>query len=280
VPELPEVETVCRLLRRVLVGNRLSDVEVASDDIVFKGQPSEAIRAGLEGRTVTSVGRKGKFWWLTFSDGPAFIGHLGMTGWIFEPGVENAKLLEHGNAPRLDAEGRPRFLKVWWRVESGRSVAFVDGRRLARAWFAADPLAEKSLAQMGPDVWSEPRSPEELAKILGKRTAPMKALLLDQKLFCGIGNYLADEVLFQARIAPTREGSSLSAKDIERMLDAIRLVIGHAIDVEADYQRFPADWLFHARWGGHKGEEQIVGHAIRREEIGGRTTAWVPTLQK
>lgn len=108
----------------------------------------------------------------------------------------------------------------------------------------------------------------------------MKAVLLDQSVFAGVGNYIADEVLYHAEIAPKRHGSSLTPDEVTALHAAIQRVIGHAVEVDADYERFPEEWLFHHRWGGKKGAEQIGAHAIVRETVGGRTTAWVPTIQR
>jgi formamidopyrimidine-DNA glycosylase len=124
------------------------------------------------------------------------------------------------------------------------------------------------------------RSVEELASALKRKKAPIKAVLMDQKFMSGVGNWIADECLYQARIAPARQASSLTRDDVEvlraKLLDILRL----ACDVGADKDQFPADWMFHHRWEGARGIEAIEGHPIRRETIAGRTTAWVPDLQE
>ena len=80
MPELPEVESARRLMSGVLLGHRLAEVEALPDEIVFCGTPPEAIQEALQGRTVTRLGRKGKYWWLELDERPWLIGHLGMTG--------------------------------------------------------------------------------------------------------------------------------------------------------------------------------------------------------
>jgi len=285
MPELPEVESACRLLRHALLGQEISEVEVVPDEIVFVATPPEAIVAALVGRTVTEVGRKGKYWWLSFGSAPSFMGHLGMTGSLTDltPGADAPTgYLRRGHerfSTVREVTDRPRFLKLMISTIGGSKVAITDGRRLARLWLATDPLTDPRVAKLGFDAYTELPSAETLAPLLQKRKAPMKAVLLDQGLFAGIGNYLADEVLYQAKIAPNRLGASLTLAEVTRLHDAMVAILAFAVRVDADYEQFPPSWLFHHRWGGKSGSEMIDGHPIVRETIGGRTTAWVPTLQ-
>lgn len=279
MPELPEVETVCRLMRSVLQGKTIAAVEVAPDEIVLGGVPAESIAESLRGRLVRDIGRRGKFWWIE-TDGVTLCGHLGMAGWIREVGAATIRLREHGNAPLDDPEGRPRFLKLSLTSSEGRTVVMTDGRRLSRLWLAERAEADPRIAALGPDALNAMRSVEELVTALKRKKAPIKAVLMDQKFMSGVGNWIADECLYQARIAPARQASSLTRDDVEvlraKLLDILQL----ACDVGADKDQFPADWMFHHRWEGARGVEVIAGHPIRRETVAGRTTAWVPDLQK
>lgn len=280
MPELPEVETCRRVMRRVLLGNTITNAEFTDDDIVFGDTAPEALRAAVVGRKVTQIGRLGKFWWIEFEDYPWLYGHLGMAGWIREYGAPTARLREHGKMPLDDETGRPRFLKMSLEVEDGRKIVLTDGRRLARVWLGEAPKEQKPLKKLGPDVFEDPRTPEQVQAILAKRSAPIKALLLDQTLFAGVGNWLADEALYQAGIAPKRPGSTLSVDEVGRMLERLHKVIEVAIEVGVDSDKYPVDWLFNTRWGGKNGKETHEGEEIVRETVGGRTTAWVPTRQK
>lgn len=283
MPELAEVETVCRLMRDVLVGKRITRVEVVPDSIVFESSRRN-IEDALAGRTVRAIGRRGKTFWIELaSPGPTVYGHLGMTGWIREvgPAVRNGiRLQAHGDAPLDDNNGRPRFLKLLLEVRGGRGIAFTDARRLGRIWLGPDPADEKRVQRLGRDAFDDLPSAKELAALFARRKIPIKALLLDQSALAGLGNWLADEVLYHARLAPQRLASSLDAREVTALRRAIRTVVGHAVKVGADHQRFPRTWLFEHRWGGSRGSRQINGHPIRRDVVGGRTTAWVPAVQK
>lgn len=280
MPELPEVETVRRLLERTLVGRRIVDVEVAPDEIVLEGAPPEALAEAVRGRTVTRAGRKGKAFWLEFDESPWLFGHLGMAGWVRELGSSSIRLREHGDAPFEDKGGKPRFLKLRLVAESGAQVVLTDLRRLARLWLGDSADTDEFIGRLGPDCYLEPATGKELERRLADRKAPIKALLLDQRLFAGVGNWIADEVLYRARIDPRRAGGSLRPAELRRLAEALVEVIGKAVDVGADSSQYPEDWLFHHRWGGGKGVDTIGGRTLVREPVGGRTTAWVPGLQK
>jgi formamidopyrimidine-DNA glycosylase len=281
MPELPEVETVCRLMRDALQGKRITHIEVIPDAIVFGRAAPAAIEKALLRRTVRGVGRRGKFFWLTLDGaGPTLFGHLGMSGWIRAVGKDGTRLHGHGDAPFDDAQGRPRFLKLRIETRDGSGIAFTDPRRLGRIWLGVDPEQEPRVRRLGRDAFEDLPSQDELVALFGRRRIPIKALLLDQSALAGIGNWIADEVLYQARIAPKRSAASLTTSEVASLRRAIRAVLARAVKVGADYKRFPKSWLFAHRWGGSRGADRVGGELIVREEVGGRTTAWVPTRQK
>jgi formamidopyrimidine-DNA glycosylase len=281
MPELPEVETVCRLMRHALQDKRITRVEVIPDAIVFSSVARTSIEKALLRRTVRAVGRHGKFFWLTLDgDGPTVFGHLGMSGWIRAIGKQGTRLQGHGDAPFDDQEGRPRFLKLGIYTRDGSGIVLTDPRRLGRVWLGPSPEADSRVTRLGRDAFDDLPSASELRSLFGRRRIPIKAVLLDQSALAGIGNWVADEVLYQSRIAPKRSAASLTVAEVAALRRCIRSVLGRAVKVGADHQRFPKSWLFEHRWGGTRGAEKIAGQPIVREEVGGRTTAWVPTRQK
>jgi formamidopyrimidine-DNA glycosylase len=279
MPELPEVETVCRVMRRVLAGHVISELEVVPDSIIFGAAPIEAIEAALCGRRVESIGRKGKIWWIDMGSPPVLFGHLGMTGWIRELGASTIRLREHGEAPLDDETGRPRFLKLLLTADTGKRISFTDGRRLGRVWLGESPAVDRKVSALGPDALDELPKGEKFYALFGKRTAPIKALLMNQSILSGIGNWIADEVLYHARIAPHRDASTLTHAELDKLRKQILKVLTLAVEVGADHHQYPPDWMFHHRWGGGRGQAKIGRYDIVRDEVGGRTTAWVPALQ-
>ncbi|MCG9896295.1 MAG: hypothetical protein MH204_12550 [Fimbriimonadaceae bacterium] len=278
MPELPEVEAVRRVLERTLGGRRVAEVEAVLDDIVYLPPGPAAVAEALSGARIEAVGRKGKTFWLQTDREPVVYGHLGMSGWIRSLQAETEKrLVSHGRAALDDPEGRPRFLKLLVAAEGGGRIAFTDGRRLARIWIGGPPEAEPSLQKLGRDCWTDPWPAAELAEVLKNRKGPIKSLLLNQSLFAGVGNWVADEVLYHAGISPHRTGGSLSAGESRALADALKAVLDLAVEAEADDAKYPEDWLFHVRWGGSRGPQR---DDLRRDTIGGRTTAWVPSRQR
>lgn len=281
MPELPEVEAVRRLLERALVGCTLAHVEVADDPIVLEKQPCKAVQAALTGASVAAAGRKGKYWWLELDGGQTLFGHLGMSGWMRDLKAEKEKrLVSHGKAALAEPDGRPRFLKLLLRTTDGAEVAMTDGRRLARLWLGGPWVEDRRIKELGRDAWLDPWPPADLFAVLARRKAPIKALLLDQKLFAGVGNWVADEALFHAGLSPHRLGASLSAEDTVALCSSLKSVLDLAVACEADDARYPEEWMFHHRWGGGRGAQVHPAGEIQRDQVGGRTTAWIPAIQK
>jgi formamidopyrimidine-DNA glycosylase len=280
MPELAEVEAARRALERALLGRIISSAECSPDEIVLQGAAPEEVQNRLVGARVQAIGRKGKAFWIELEGRGAVCLHLGMSGSILTDvgGIRAAVNYRQNKGGGFLPDGRPKHLKLLIEAE-GVMAAMVDPRRLARIWTGDDPLRNPFVASLGPDAWSDLPSAEVLARMLARRKAPIKAVLLDQAFLSGIGNWLADEILYQARIAPARPASSLAEKEITVLRGAIRSILDLACSVEADHERFPADWLFHSRWGGAKGSEWHEGRRIVREKIGGRTTAWAPDWQ-
>ena len=264
MPELPEVEASRRRVQRWLGGRRLVKVNVADDPVVLGGTAPASIASALRDRRVRAAGRKGKHLWLELDRRPWPAFHFGMTGWLHFYRRE---------------EERPRFLKLELVADDGRRMAYTDPRRFGRIRLQWDPASEPPISLLGFDPLEGLPRARDLAAHLGRRKAPLKAVLLDQSLFAGVGNWVADEVLYQARLNPRRPAQSLSLAEVRRLRESLHGVIERSVAVGADSDRFPAAWLFHTRWGRREGSLTAKGEPIVHETIGGRTTAWVPSRQ-
>jgi formamidopyrimidine-DNA glycosylase len=278
VPELPEVEAARRLAARVAVGRRIVDVWCAADPIVFEGVPAARVRAALRGRRVLAARRHGKHLWLELDRRPWPVLHFGMTGGLHAPARPSLRLRStRGWAP---PGWPPRFARLLLRFDDGGALAIADARRLGRIRLRQDPRREPPLAGLGFDALRELPAPACFHAMLRQRTAPMKALLLDQTFAAGVGNWIADEVLYQARIDPHRSARTLSAKEAARLRRRLRAVLVTAVRAGADGDRFPRSWLFHHRWDRDPLARTARGERIRWETIAGRTAAWVPGVQR
>ena len=276
MPELPEVEFGRRLLHAVAAGRTIVTAEVADDDLVVPEVSAGIVRDALLGARVTGTDRHGKHLWLTLHERPCVLFHFGMTGALRTRGDEPLAL-ETGGA--IDRSWPPRFTKVSLGFDDGGEVAFVNARRLGRVRLRSDPHDEPPISALGFDPLKTLPSAAAFGARIGRRATKLKVLLLDQGFAAGVGNWIADEVLYQARLAPHRTVDTLDAVERDRLRLALRRVIKTAVRLDARKDRFPRDWLFHHRWGKAEGARTRRG-AITFTSLGGRTTAWVPAVQR
>ena len=265
LPELPEVEAARKAALRHLQGRRIVSARCAPDAIVLCGVSPRRIERALRGATIENAGRFGKHLWLELDSKPWPVFHFGMTGRFHFFGT---------------ADETPRFLRLELVLDNGHRFAFADARRFGRLRLAHDPRNEPPINGLGHDPLFGLPEGAQLVREIGARHAPIKAVLLDQKTFAGVGNWIADEVLYQAAIRPQRPASDLSVTEITRLRTALLRVIRLAVAVNADSDRFPAGWLFHRRWGRVKNSKTLEGAPIEHDTVGGRTTAWVPSRQR
>ena len=113
-----------------------------------------------------------------------------------------------------------------------------------------------------------------------RRTIPIKTLLLDQSFSAGVGNWIADEILYQARIAPGRRACELTEAEAKRIRGKMKSIIEKSVSVDADKSKFPKSWFFHYRWGKKAEAVTARGEKIINEDHAGRTTSWVPARQE
>jgi len=173
----------------------------------------------------------------------------------------------------------PRFTKIHLVIDTGAELAMTNKRRLGRIRLRDDPARELPISRLGFDPLLDLPSPQRFVDALHSRSTTIKALLLDQTFAAGVGNWIADEVLYQARIDPRRRANALSVAEAKRLRTKLKRIIETAVLVDADKSLFPRDWLFHRRWGRKRGTT-IRGKPIEFLTIGGRTTAWVPAVQR
>jgi formamidopyrimidine-DNA glycosylase len=257
-------------------GRRIAAVRAAADPIVLADSPAR-LRRALVGRRVRGVRRHGKHLWLELDRRPWLTLHFGMSGGVFARGRRAQRLVSHGGRDPV-ADWPPRFTKLWLALDDGAEVAFADPRRLGRVRLRSDPRREPPIAGLGFDALRELPPPAALHAALLARALPVKALLLDQAFAAGVGNWVADEVLYQAGVAPRRPARSLDPGEARRLHAALRRVLRTAVAAGADSDRYPRTWLFHRRWT--RGSRTARGETIRHETIGGRTAAWAPAAQR
>lgn len=279
MPELPEVERARRLIEQVAVGRCIRRVRCAVDDIVLVGVTPSAMARALTGRVVLASHRRGKQLWWELDARPWPLFHFGMTGQFVTPQAGPLRLAAHGKRA-LDRSWPPKFWKIIIELDDDTELAMTNARRLGRIRLQHDPEREPPIAGLGFDPLYELPTAADFAARLRARKGVLKSVLLDQGFVAGVGNWMADEILYQAKIDPRRRGTELGAAEARRIHTRLREVVVQACAVDADKERFPREWLFHHRWGKLADARTAKGEAIEHLEIGGRTTAWVPAVQK
>ncbi|KAL1732639.1 hypothetical protein EV714DRAFT_282480 [Schizophyllum commune] len=184
-------------------------------------------------------------------------------------------------------EWPPRFMKFILHFSDGTQLAFMDARRLGRIRLCADPLHEPPISELGFDPILSMPSREDFEKLMTRRKCPVKALLLDQSFSAGVGNWVADEILYHTRVHPERRCNTLTGEELDVVHRWIREVCRIAVEADADSEKFPEDWLFNHRWDkGKKNKPQSMTlpsgepATIKWVTVGGRTSAYVEELQK
>ncbi|KAI1174336.1 formamidopyrimidine-DNA glycosylase [Nemania sp. FL0916] len=294
MPEIAEVARVTHYLRQHLVGKTIAKIVALDDASVFGkvGTSGAAFQSALSGRRVVGAGSQGKYFWLELDRPPHAVMHLGMTGWVHVRGEQTAYTKY---AERAKGEDKDAWPPKYWKfhLETAESpavgVAFTDARRFGRVRLVDCPGAEirsrSPLAENGPDpVVDRDRFTETyLREKMRGRHVPIKALLLDQAMISGIGNWVGDEVLYQAGLHPEQYSDDFSDGEVAKLYRAVCDVCDVAVGHLGDSDKFPQDWLFHHRWG--KGKKDAAtklpsGEKIIFVTVGGRTSCVVPSRQK
>jgi len=277
VPELPEVESARATIEAGALHREITDVDDRDTWECRPHAPGE-IRAALVGRTLTGAFRRGKSMWCETSSvdgtdqpGPVLGLHLGMSGRILVSGPDGS-VLEGGDwlGGRYGTVAEQTTRKPEWdrftiSFTDGGSLALFDKRRLGRV--RLDPY----LDALGPDA--ERVGVAEFRVRVGRGTAPVKARLLDQSVIAGVGNLLADEKLWQARLDPRRRVDTLTADQLTGLHRALRRSTRAAIRHGGVHT---GTVIEHRREGGHCPR---CGAAMRRATVGGLTTWWCPEEQ-
>lgn len=215
MPELPEVETTRRHIAPVLEGATIDSVTLGRDRMARRNARPSDVADRLAGRRVLAVGRRGKFLIIEVEGDLTWVIHLGMSGRM-----------------RVTTPGEPLDPHTHLVVTTadGTEVRLIDPRTFGFvAVFTPEELASDSLATLGRDALEDLPSRDELAAWLRGRTAPIKSLLLDQRLLAGLGNIYADEALFRAGVRPTRPGGEVTHDEIGTLLSAISDVLAEGV---------------------------------------------------
>jgi formamidopyrimidine-DNA glycosylase len=265
MPELPEVESARTVIAQGALGRRIVDVD-DSDTFVCRPHPPGEIRAALVGRTLTEVHRRGKSMWCdTSDDGPVLGIHLGMSGKIVIAAADGTEVDGGDYWDRGRAPGDHRYTRFALRFADSGALLLVDPRRLCRV--RLDPPVDT----LGPDAADITRAQFRAAFATG--TAPVKARLLDQNAIAGVGNLLADQSLWLAKIDPRRRVRDLTRNDLNRLYRAVVASIAAALGAGGVHTLSVLPYRKPGALCPRDGVPMTTG------TVGGRTTWWCPREQ-
>jgi len=273
VPELPEVETTARGLRLRLVGLRVALVSGVDWPRMLPNTSEDELNAVLKGLPVTAVDRRGKYLLLGFEDDRWLAIHRKMSG--------NLLLRRNG----ADAEAHTHLEVAF---EDRTLLRFVDARKFGRVYLflSSTDLTTFMTARLGPEPLTELDAATLTARLKGRR-GRLKTLLLDQAFIAGVGNLYADEALWQARLHPLRPADSLTAREIGRLVTAIKDVLlqgierqGTSFSTYRNQDGEPGENQDHLNVYGKEGQPcPRCGRRIQRIVIGQRSAHFCPKCQ-
>jgi formamidopyrimidine-DNA glycosylase len=277
MPELPEVEVVRRGLAAHVTGRTISAVRVHHPRAVRRHEAGPAdLTARLLDTQVTGTGRRGKYLWLTLSDGSALVVHLGMSGQMLLGEVPNEN-----------------HLRIAALLDDGTTLSFVDQRTFG-GWMLADLVTvdgtdvPTSVAHLARDPLDPKFNRDSVVTVLRRKHSEIKRQLLDQTVVSGIGNIYADEALWQAKVNGTRLASSLTRAKLVELLDAAADVMTDALgqggtSFDSLYVNVNGESGYFERSldaYGREGEPcRRCGAVMRREKFMNRSSFYCPKCQ-
>ncbi|KAK7953842.1 formamidopyrimidine-DNA glycosylase [Apiospora saccharicola] len=300
MPEIAEVARITHFLRQHLVGKRIAKVIAADDSNVFGkvGTTGAEFQRAVTGKQVVSAGSQGKYFWydthaagITLDSPPHPVMHFGMTGWLHIRSEQTGYTRYIEKTKNDNEEWPPRFWKFQLETDSDPKVevAFTDARRFGRVRLVDCPGGDirkhSPLKENGPDpvIDKDLFTEDYLKQKMRNRHVPIKALLLDQAMISGIGNWVGDEIMYHARLHPEQYSDGFSDEDMAKLFKSIMYVCDTAVGHLGDSDKFPDDWLFNHRWGKGKKDASTTlptGEKIVFITVGGRTSCVVPSVQR
>ena len=274
MPELPEVETVRRIVEPQVAGKRILSAEIRNPKVVAYPEAEALVRL-LPGHRISAMNRRGKYLSFLRDKGDRLFLHLRMTGQLL---VTPADYPEENHTHLI------------LHLSDGNEVRYVDQRRFGRFWFirSEESPAPTGIAELGPEPFDVSLTADYLKKAIGSKKKPVKAILLDQHIVAGIGNIYSDEILFASHIHPAAQCTTLRDEDWEALAAQIPATMTWAIEKNQitaveylegkgkEYRNTP-----YLRVYGRAGQPCInCGTRLEKTTIAGRSSCFCPVCQK
>ncbi|MFD7291736.1 Fpg/Nei family DNA glycosylase [Streptomyces sp. NPDC059897] len=271
MPELPEVEALKDFLTERLVGHDIVRVLPVAVSVLKTYDPP---LTALEGRTVTSVARHGKFLDLHTADGPHLVTHLARAGWLHWK-----DRLPDG--PPKPGKG-PLALRVALETGEGFDLTEAGTTKKLAVYVVRDPGEVPGIARLGPDPLADDFDETAFARLLEGERRQIKGALRDQSLIAGIGNAYSDEILHAARMSPFKPTSKLNADDVHTLYEAMRTTLTEAVERSRGLAagKLKAEKKSGLRVHGRAGEAcPVCGDTVREVSFSDSSLQYCPTCQ-
>ena len=273
MPELPEVETVRRVLASHLEGKTIENVQIFNGSVIAAPR-SELFSALVKGQKIVNFSRRGKFLRFTFESGDSLVVHLRMTGCL---------TVEPPAAPAA------KHMHLAFALSDGNELRYEDTRRFGKFWYEVSGEADNSgISKLGIEPIDQALTAQFLREKCCKSKRSVKSMLLDQSMIAGIGNIYADEILFAAKIRPDKPCNTLTAENLECLAAAIPERIRFFIDKNTmtfteyissrgrEYRDTPYLQVY-----GRAGKLcPVCGERLQRTVLLGRSSYFCPQCQK
>ncbi len=274
MPELPEVETVCRGLSKEILGNTFTMAANLRPNLRIPFP--ENFSSLIEGKKIKSIKRRSKYILINLDDSTTMIVHLGMSG----------KLVIYNNFQN----SRQKHDHAVFRFDNNKEMVFNDPRRFGLITISNTNSLEQNalIANLGPEPLEDGFNGDVLYDILQKKSSPIKTTIMDASILVGVGNIYACESLFRSKILPTRKANSLTKKECISLAENIKKVLSEAIDSGGstlrDYIQSSGDSGYFQHkflvYGKDGTSCSICKNKIERLKQSGRSTFYCPTCQK
>ena len=273
MPELPEVETIKRIIEPQIKGQKILSVDVRNAQIIAHPE-TELFRGSLVNKTITGMSRRGKYLSINLDDGDKVYLHLRMTGQLLV-------------APKEYPMEKHTHLIM--ELSGGSQIRYIDVRRFGRFWYlkAGEDISITGIDKLGIEPTGRKLTAEYLKAAAGKSKKPVKEMLHDQSIVAGIGNIYSDEILYAANIYPEKKCAELSDDEWVRLAEQIPEIIRWGISAN---KMTAEEYLagrgkeyrntLHLKAYGHAGKEcSRCGAVFAKVTVGGRSSAFCPKCQ-
>ncbi|MFA0962099.1 Fpg/Nei family DNA glycosylase [Roseivirga sp. BDSF3-8] len=259
MPELPEVETFKTYFDATSLHQKISKIE--TDDPVVLSAPADEIKKAAVGQSFEKTERIGKYLFAHLSSGKVLVFHFGMTGHLryFK-----------------DKEDTPKYTQILFSFQEGFHLSFIIKRKFARLGLADTIEEYRRKKKLGTDATE--LTPSELGEAFSGRKVAVKTVLMDQSVAAGVGNWIADDVLFQIGMHPEKPANELTKDEVEKVYNKLQDILKLAIEKDAHYSEFPDYYLVNHR--SKKAKCPHCGKPLQNIKVGGRSTYFCPARQK